>query len=760
MGWTKIGLLNILAVVFYLAGANVVNAETLSDSTGDWFVGATGEPSSASDYIDIVSADITKSGSNLILKIKVNGNIPSFGWQGYHWQFDTDKNSGTGQSGSNLNNDIGTDYYAEVHGIADGRIVAEVRPLYDENGNWVPEGQGTPISYTISGDTITATISLADIGNPTSFYWIAGTTDGIQTNDKVPNSGHGSFTVQSSASYSITNLNMNGQGSYIEAKPGATISGTVDYVAWDDTCSGCIHQLVLGVGDEPKTCVYDAVPGGYPGVSGTASFSFKAPTEPGTYTVGWTEDAMYTCDDAKNNFPGKTKTPIGTIKVVVPSGMLRVETSPVSGKIYVNGVYKGTGSWSGSLPASSYTVSFREVSGYITPSPQIVTVIGGQTTNVTGEYIVANWHSVANLDMNGRGNYIKVKPGEHITATVDYEKWDSTCPGCIHQIGVGLDDSPIGCIYNDIPGGYPGVSGTATFTFRAPEEPGTYTVGWTEDAMYTCSDAMANFASKPKKKIGTVEVISEPGRISVSTNLEDATFTITGPETYSGSGTSWSKSNVPVGTYTIHYGDVPGYSTPPPETKKLASGGEIEFRGTYRDIEEPQISLESPEEGQSFESSRITVRGKASDNAGVSRVEVRVNDEPWEPATGTSSWSREVTLQSGQNLIGAKAVDTTGNTKTAYVRVYYNPKAVDSDGDGWIDEYEREIGTDPHNKDTDGDGYWDPKDPNPLDPAIPEKLKEEIQNQTDLIKKQTGLLERIIEALKNMLKVALRFLGG
>lgn len=49
----------------------------------------------------------------------------------------------------------------------------------------------------------------------------------------------------------------------------------------------------------------------------------------------------------------------------------------------------------------------------------------------------------------------------------------------------------------------------------------------------------------------------------------------------------------------------------------------------------------------------------------------------------------------------------------------WQEKLVDSDGDGWNDEQELNAGTDPENKDTDGDGYWDPLDENPLDPDIP-----------------------------------------
>ncbi len=70
-------------------------------------------------------------------------------------------------------------------------------------------------------------------------------------------------------------------------------------------------------------------------------------------------------------------------------------------------------------------------------------------------------------------------------------------------------------------------------------------------------------------------------QIKVSTNIESATFTISGHATYFGSGKSWNQSNAPPGTYTITYGSVGIHNTPPSETKTLYNGESIVFSGYY-----------------------------------------------------------------------------------------------------------------------------------------------------------------------------------
>jgi hypothetical protein len=79
-----------------------------------------------------------------------------------------------------------------------------------------------------------------------------------------------------------------------------------------------------------------------------------------------------------------------------------------------------------------------------------------------------------------------------------------------------------------------------------------------------------------------LEVI-EAANITVTTNLSEAAFTITGPENFAGTGTAWSVENVPPGTYTVAFDDVDGYIKPANRTFTLNSGQHEIIDGTYRE---------------------------------------------------------------------------------------------------------------------------------------------------------------------------------
>jgi len=103
--------------------------------------------------------------------------------------------------------------------------------------------------------------------------------------------------------------------------------------------------------------------------------------------------------------------------------------------------------------------------------------------------------------------------------------------------------------------------------------------------------------------LGDTWVLTSPpatGTIQVTTNLAPATFTISGPATYSGGGTSFSQSNAPVGNYTISFNSVAQYLTPPTQTGTLTAGQTVSFSGTYMPVTLTVCPQQSPRCAQSL----------------------------------------------------------------------------------------------------------------------------------------------------------------
>ncbi len=67
-------------------------------------------------------------------------------------------------------------------------------------------------------------------------------------------------------------------------------------------------------------------------------------------------------------------------------GYLHVITSHVGGDIFVNNEYRGTKDINIELEQGSYTVTFGNVYGYITPAPLNIVINPGFTALVSIEY--------------------------------------------------------------------------------------------------------------------------------------------------------------------------------------------------------------------------------------------------------------------------------------------------------------------------------------------------------------------------------------
>ena len=88
------------------------------------------------------------------------------------------------------------------------------------------------------------------------------------------------------------------------------------------------------------------------------------------------------------------------------------------------------------------------------------------------------------------------------------------------------------------------------------------------------------------------------------------------------------------------------------------------------DTTPPALTITSPANGTTVSTSEITVAGTASDESGIASVTVNGI-----LATGTTSWSTEVTLTEDVNTITVVATDTVGNIANETTVITYTPAA-------------------------------------------------------------------------------------
>ena len=79
----------------------------------------------------------------------------------------------------------------------------------------------------------------------------------------------------------------------------------------------------------------------------------------------------------------------------------------------------------------------------------------------------------------------------------------------------------------------------------------------------------------------------------------------------------------------------------------------------------PTVSITNPSSGQVVNSNSVTVAGTAVDpgspTTGVAGVEVRINGGGWSAAVGTTTWSKAVSFNLGNNAVEARSHDNAGN---------------------------------------------------------------------------------------------------
>jgi hypothetical protein len=349
----------------------------------------------------------------------------------------------------------------------------------------------------------------------------------------------------------VSNLNLNGQGDYLEIEPGGTIEISLDYEIWNRIgCPGCTRQIVIGLNREPLFCAYAGGPGTYPGVKGQKRFTITAPTELGTYVIRWMSASMYTCNDAKDKYRESDYLGYvgGTIKVtdsgneycqvshidlngqgnyleVKPGETIRMDATykisdsnecPGCKQQIVIGLDNGVPlycAYKAPTEPGTYNVMWmctleytcHNAKNIYREQPSARKKIG--TIKVTKTDDLGICCKVSNVDLNKQGNYLEVVTDEAFLVELDYQFCCWVGDNTRRQIMVGLDDKPFWCVYDGIPSEYPGIS-LHGLTLTEIQKPGPYNLMWMVTFCDNVNEAMDVYRSRPdlREKIGTIKV--------------------------------------------------------------------------------------------------------------------------------------------------------------------------------------------------------------------------------------------------------------
>jgi hypothetical protein len=135
------------------------------------------------------------------------------------------------------------------------------------------------------------------------------------------------------------------------------------------------------------------------------------------------------------------------------------------------------------------------------------------------------------------------------------------------------------------------------------------------------------------------------------------------PATLSGGGTATCVlSGSTPGSYTV---TITG--TGASLVRSVAVSASVSAPPPGPDTTPPSITITSPSNESTVDSSPVTIRGVASDNVAIEKVEWSPDGTDWTAASGTGSWSAVVPLSAGPHTIYVRATDTAGNMRVAEV---------------------------------------------------------------------------------------------
>jgi hypothetical protein len=125
------------------------------------------------------------------------------------------------------------------------------------------------------------------------------------------------------------------------------------------------------------------------------------------------------------------------------------------------------------------------------------------------------------------------------------------------------------------------------------------------------------------------------------------------------------------GSRSVTYSGTTTYATGTTPAGELATVVTVQASGQSDNVR-PTVTITSPTNNARVTVPFVTVTGRATDNVGVSKVLVSVNNGDFLAVAGTTNWTAQFSLLVGTNLIQAQSMDLDGNSSTtATLKVFY-----------------------------------------------------------------------------------------
>jgi len=254
-----------------------------------------------------------------------------------------------------------------------------------------------------------------------------------------------------------------GDQQIVYVSPGQTVSISYTFQMWSSGGPSIIKQALFAYSWasswppwDAYTPLYDGGSGGYyPGFYKTDTINIVVPLSPGEYKVWFASEAHYSMNLAMQGF---TEPP-----TMLPHAIITVSGAPPS-ELY--SLPAGAKHWVPSDPVLDETCMLFDLD--IEGSGQVVYANPGQT--LSGVCTFQRY--------SGAGNPLEIQQAFFIMS------WTPSWP------------APEGYyipIYNGIPGVYPGITRTTSFSFTAPSTPGTYYLYWCRQSHYSMRQAVDTY---------------------------------------------------------------------------------------------------------------------------------------------------------------------------------------------------------------------------------------------------------------------------